>query len=122
MTKFVLDTSIIIDGEITKMLEAGEIEGGSEIIIPLAVLDELQAQASTNKEHGFVGLAEIKKMRELASARSVSIARRRRRTGIVRSPRRHFHSIQAARSSGPALSPMAPSRESRKPRTLPSSS
>ena len=49
MTKFVLDTSIIIDGEITKMLEAGEIEGGSEIIIPLAVLDELQAQASTNK-------------------------------------------------------------------------
>ncbi|HEY7507822.1 MAG TPA: PIN domain-containing protein, partial [Nitrososphaera sp.] len=73
MTKFVLDTSIIIDGEITKMLEAGEIEGGSEIIIPLAVLDELQAQASTNKEHGFVGLAEIKKMRELASARSVSM-------------------------------------------------
>lgn len=73
MAKFVLDTSIIIDGEITKMLEAGDIEAGSEIIIPLAVLDELQAQASTNKEHGFVGLAEIKKMRELASARSITV-------------------------------------------------
>lgn len=55
------------------MLEAGDIEAGSEIIIPLAVLDELQAQASTNKEHGFVGLAEIKKMRELASARSITV-------------------------------------------------
>lgn len=73
MAKYVLDTSIIIDGEITKMLEAGDIEAGSEIIIPLAVLDELQAQASTNKEHGFVGLAEIKKMRELASTRNITI-------------------------------------------------
>jgi ATPase len=73
LAKYVLDTSIIIDGEITKMLEAGDIEAGSEIIIPLAVLDELQAQASTNKEHGFVGLAEIKKMRELASTRNITI-------------------------------------------------
>lgn len=73
MAKFVLDTSIIIDGEITKMLEAGDIEAKSEIIIPLAVLDELQAQASTNKEHGFVGLAEIKKMRDLASGRDIAV-------------------------------------------------
>ena len=71
--KFVLDTSIIIDGEITKMLEAGDIEESSEIIIPLAVLDELQSQASTNKEHGFVGLEEIKKMRELAKAKKIEL-------------------------------------------------
>ena len=69
--KFVLDTSIIIDGEITKMLEAGSIADGGTIIIPLAVLDELQSQASTNKEHGFVGLAEIKKIRELCAAKNV---------------------------------------------------
>jgi len=71
--KFVLDTSIIIDGEITKMIQAGEVEEGSELIIPLAVLDELQSQASTNKEHGFVGLAEIKKMRELCASRNVQL-------------------------------------------------
>lgn len=71
--KFVLDTSIIIDGEITKMVEAGRIEEGSQIIIPLAVLDELQSQASTNKEHGFVGLAEIKKMRDLFSSRNIEL-------------------------------------------------
>ena len=71
--RFVLDTSIIIDGEITKMLEAGNIEQESDIIIPLAVLDELQSQASTNKEHGFVGLEEIKKMRELCIAKNISL-------------------------------------------------
>ena len=71
--KFVLDTSIIIDGEITKMLEAGKIDEGSEIIIPLAVLDELQSQASTNKEHGFVGLEEIKRMHELCSRKNISL-------------------------------------------------
>lgn len=63
--KFVLDTSIIIDGEITRMLELGRIKSGSEVIIPLAVLDELQSQASVNKEHGFVGLEEVKRIRDL---------------------------------------------------------
>jgi ATPase len=71
--KFVLDTSIIIDGEITKMLEGGSIEEESDIIIPLAVLDELQSQASTNKEHGFVGLEEIKKMREICTTKNISL-------------------------------------------------
>lgn len=80
--KFVLDTSIIIDGEVTKMVEAGSIEEGSQIIIPLAVLDELQSQASTNKEHGFVGLAEIKKMRELFSTRNIDLRFVGERPGI----------------------------------------
>ena len=71
--KYVLDTSIIIDGEITKMIEAGQIDNGSQIIIPLAVLDELQSQASSNKEYGFVGLNEIKKIRELSSNKDISL-------------------------------------------------
>src|SRR5919199_5659228 len=71
--KFVLDTSIIIDGEITKMLESGIIQDGSEIIIPLAVLDELQSQASTNKEHGLVGLSEIKRIREQCSIKNINL-------------------------------------------------
>ena len=72
--RFVVDTSIIIDGEITKMLESREvIDDNSEIIIPVAVIDELQSQASTNKEHGFVGLDEVKKIRELCSSRAIAI-------------------------------------------------
>jgi ATPase len=72
LEKFVLDTSIIIDGKISKMIESGEVSD-CEIIIPLAALDELQAQASMNREPGFVGLAEIKRMRELCDGKNVSI-------------------------------------------------
>jgi ATPase len=71
--RYVLDTSIIIDGEITKMIEVGQIDNGSEIIIPLAVLDELQSQASSNKEYGFVGLNEIKKIRDQSSMKDISL-------------------------------------------------
>jgi ATPase len=71
--RYVLDTSIIIDGEITKMIERGQIDNGSEIIIPLAVLDELQSQASSNKEYGFVGLNEIKKIRDQSSMKNISL-------------------------------------------------
>ena len=69
----VLDTSVIIDGEVTKMIETGDILGASQIIIPLAVLDELQSQASSNKEHGFVGLSEIKKIREQCSKKKIDL-------------------------------------------------
>jgi ATPase len=71
--RYVLDTSIIIDGEVTKMINGGQIDTGSEIIIPLAVLDELQSQASSNKEYGFVGLNEIKKIREQSSMKDISL-------------------------------------------------
>ncbi len=55
------------------MIEGGQIDNGSEIIIPLAVLDELQSQASSNKEYGFVGLNEIKKIRDQSSIKDISI-------------------------------------------------
>ena len=71
--KLVLDTSVIIDGEVTKMIETGEIPPASQIIIPLAVLDELQSQASSNKEHGFVGLSEIKRIREQCSKNNIEL-------------------------------------------------
>lgn len=71
--KLVLDTSVIIDGEVTKMIETGDISGASQIIIPLAVLDELQSQASSNKVHGFVGLSEIKKIREQCSKKKIDL-------------------------------------------------
>ena len=55
------------------MIDGGQIDTGSEIIIPLAVLDELQSQASSNKEYGFVGLNEIKKIREQSSMKDISL-------------------------------------------------
>ncbi|MGA1974581.1 MAG: PINc/VapC family ATPase [Conexivisphaerales archaeon] len=58
----VLDTSAIIDGIFWRSLESGEIRD-VEVCIPYAALDELQAQASRNVDVGFIGLAELKKIR-----------------------------------------------------------
>jgi ATPase len=71
--KVVLDTSAIIDGEFTRLLEKSEKTRFSAIILPVAVLDELQSQASTNREHGVVGLNEIKKIRELCEIMEIDL-------------------------------------------------
>jgi len=65
LSKIVADTSVIINGQLIAQIEAGSIRN-SEIIIPQAVFDELQSQASSKKEQGFVGLEKIKKLKELS--------------------------------------------------------
>ena len=69
---FVLDTSVIIEGIIPGIIN-DKIKTGSKIIIPIAVLDELQAQASTNKSQGIQGLLEIKKIRDLCEAKKIDL-------------------------------------------------
>jgi len=71
-SKFVLDSSIIIDGKVTELAQKGELED-AEIIIPAAVLDELQAQASKGKEPGFIGLEEIKKLRKICEEKKIKM-------------------------------------------------
>ncbi|MBU5689513.1 MAG: PINc/VapC family ATPase [Candidatus Aenigmatarchaeota archaeon] len=71
--KIVCDTSIIVDGKISKMLREDEFEDLKEIIIPRAVLDELQAQASKGKESGFLGLDELKNIRQLCADKKINI-------------------------------------------------
>ncbi|HYB03814.1 MAG TPA: ATPase, T2SS/T4P/T4SS family, partial [Nitrososphaerales archaeon] len=70
----VLDTSIIIDGRVTSMISSGEIPEGSEIIVPVAALDELQAQASKHREEGFMGLEELNAIREISSEKKIKIS------------------------------------------------
>ncbi len=72
MSKIVVDTSIVINGQIIRQIESGQIEN-KEIIIPTAVLDELQSQASQKKEQGFIGLEEIKKLQEISSKHGLTI-------------------------------------------------
>ena len=55
------------------MLQTGKIVEDSEIIIPRAVLDELQAQASTSRDQGLVGLQEIHDIREVCSKKGIKI-------------------------------------------------
>ena len=65
MNKIVLDTSVIINGNITRKIESGLLKD-TEIIIPAAVIDELQSQASQKRDQGFVGLEEVKKLQKLS--------------------------------------------------------
>ena len=66
LSKIVVDTSIIINGQLIAQIESGHIQN-SEIIIPQAVFDELQSQASQKKEQGFIGLEGIKKLKDMST-------------------------------------------------------
>ena len=59
--KIVPDTSVVIDGRITSMIKAGEYKGAT-IIIPEAVVAELEAQANQGREIGFSGLTELQEL------------------------------------------------------------
>ncbi len=66
------DTSVLIRGTLSELVSKGELKN-VKIIIPRAVLDELQAQSSRGREIGIEGLEEIKKLRELGAKNNVSI-------------------------------------------------
>lgn len=65
MDKIVADTSVIINGLLASQIESGSLRT-DEIIVPQAVFDELQAQASNNRDQGFVGLEKLGVLRDLA--------------------------------------------------------
>ncbi|MGA2460920.1 MAG: PINc/VapC family ATPase [Candidatus Bathyarchaeia archaeon] len=87
--KLIPDTSIIIDGKVPNII-AKEESTDIEIIIPRAVLDELQAQASKGREPGFVGLEEIKKLRVFCESKGIKLTFLGERPG--------FDDIRLARS------------------------
>ena len=72
MEKVIPDTSVLINGALLRLIEAGEIRD-CELIIPLAAVDELQAQASKGRDIGLRGLEEIKRIREVSGEKGIRI-------------------------------------------------
>jgi len=72
LSKIVADTSVIINGQLTAQIESGSIRN-YEIIIPQAVFDELQSQASKKKEQGFIGLERIQKLKSLSGSHGLTV-------------------------------------------------
>lgn len=72
MEKIIPDTSVLINGALSGLIEAGEIRD-CELIIPLAAVDELQAQASKGRDIGLRGLEEIKRIREISGDKNIRI-------------------------------------------------
>ena len=85
----VADTSVIINGNIADQLESGSIRN-SDLIIPQAVFDELQSQASNHKEQGFVGLEQIEKLNKLSEDNGFKI--------ILKGPHPDINDIKFASS------------------------
>ena len=85
----VADTSVIINGNIANQIESGSIRN-SDLIIPQAVFDELQSQASNHKEQGFVGLEQIEKLNKLSEDNGFKI--------ILKGPHPDINDIKFASS------------------------
>ncbi|MCX8172058.1 MAG: PIN domain-containing protein, partial [Archaeoglobaceae archaeon] len=68
--RIVPDTSVIITGVVSKMLEEGKVE---EVVIPEVVVAELEAQANFGRISGFRGLAEIEKIIQIAKNKKIKI-------------------------------------------------
>jgi len=66
------DTSVLIDGRITSMIKAGEYKGAT-IIVPEAVIAELEAQANNGREIGFSGLNELQQLCKMAEEKTIEL-------------------------------------------------
>jgi ATPase len=70
--RVVPDTSIIIEGFLTKKIEKEELRP-VQVIVHEAVMAELESQANKNKETGYLGLEEVKKLREISATRGFEV-------------------------------------------------
>ncbi|PIU63026.1 ATPase [archaeon CG_4_10_14_0_2_um_filter_Archaea_38_6] len=66
---YVPDSSVLIEGLVSEMIEKKEIQG--TIILPAATLAELEHQANNDSPSGYLGIDEIKKLKELEEKKKI---------------------------------------------------
>ncbi|MHC1631436.1 MAG: ATPase, T2SS/T4P/T4SS family [Methanotrichaceae archaeon] len=66
------DTSVVIDGRVSKKVKSGEYLG-RRIVIPEAVVAELEAQANHGREIGIKGLEELKRLSVMAKSGKIEV-------------------------------------------------
>ncbi len=67
------DTSALINGVLSRMIKEEDLSR-NQIMVPVVVLDELQAQASKGRELGFTGLKELKNLRDVTSKTGIRLS------------------------------------------------
>ena len=70
---YVPDTSALINHTVSELIKKKKIKEKSVIIIPKFVLSELENQANKGKEIGYLGLEEIKRLKELERENSLEV-------------------------------------------------
>lgn len=68
---YVLDTSVVIEKKASEMINKGELKG--TIILAHAVVSELEHQANKRQDIGFLGLAEIQTLQDLAKKKKIKL-------------------------------------------------
>ncbi|PIN82781.1 ATPase, partial [Candidatus Micrarchaeota archaeon CG11_big_fil_rev_8_21_14_0_20_47_5] len=71
---FVCDTSVVVDGRVVELVREGKVKG--VVVIPNAVLAELEHQANAGKETGFAGLGVLQKLKEMQKEFEIEIQMR----------------------------------------------
>jgi len=71
MKTYVPDTSVIIEGVVSKLIEKHELKG--TVVIPNAVVAEIESQANKKREVGYLGLEELKRLQELKKENKVDL-------------------------------------------------
>jgi ATPase len=72
LTKLVPDTSIVIDQQVSRIVQ--EEYEGAEVLIPEAVPSEIENHANKGKEIGYQGLDELKKLRQLSEEGIITLS------------------------------------------------
>jgi len=71
MKTYVPDTSVIIEKIVSNLIKENKIKG--TIIIPNAVVAEIESQANKRRETGFLGLEELKELQELKKQNKIDL-------------------------------------------------
>lgn len=70
--KITVDTCVVIDGRISELIKKDVIKN-SKIIIPEAVVSELEAQANKGREIGYLGIEELTRLVDIAKKHNIEI-------------------------------------------------
>jgi ATPase len=66
------DTSAVVDGRVSERVDAGSYEGAT-VLIPEAVVGELESQANAGHDSGWEGLAELQRLAELVDEGTIAV-------------------------------------------------
>ncbi|MFH1821416.1 MAG: PINc/VapC family ATPase [Methanobacteriota archaeon] len=96
MTKiYVPDTSALIDAHLSCLLISGELQD-CEVLLPNLVFAEIEHQAKLGKDSGYSGLAELRRLKELADQNKVKLKLLGRRPTPAEISAVEFGTIDAA--------------------------
>ncbi len=70
--EIVPDTSVVVDGRITDRVEDGDFAGVT-VVVPEAVVGELESQANDGRETGWAGLEELQHLVDLNDAGEITV-------------------------------------------------